>query len=93
MNFTIEQLDTDADSGVIQAHWRVTKTSGDNTAESYGSCDFFPDSTAEDYIAFDSLTEANVIDWVRNKLDLTDVESHLDLDLAQQASQTPNLPW
>jgi hypothetical protein len=90
MNFTIEQLDTDADSGVIQAHWRVTKTSGDNTAESYGSCDFFPDSTAEDYIAFDSLTEANVIDWVRNQLDLTDLEEHLDLDLAQQ---TPSLPW
>ncbi len=90
MNFTIEQLDTDADSGVIQAHWRVTKTSGDNTAESYGSCDFFPDSTAEDYIAFDSLTESNVIDWVRNQLDLTDLEEHLDLDLAQQ---TPSLPW
>ena len=90
MNFTIEQLDTDADSGVIQAHWRVSKTSGENTAESYGSCDFFPDSTAEDYIAFDSLTEANVIDWVRNQLDLTDLEEHLDLDLAQQ---TPSLPW
>ena len=90
MNFTIEQLDTDADTGVIQAHWRLTKTSGDNTAESYGSCDFFPDSTAEDYIAFDSLTEANVIDWVRNQLDLTDLEEHLDLDLAQQ---TPSLPW
>ena len=90
MNFTIEQLDTDADSGVIQAHWRVTKTSGENTAESYGTCDFFPDPTAEDYIAFDSLTEANVIDWVRFQLDLADLESHLDLELAQQ---TPTLPW
>ena len=92
MNFTIEELDTDADNGVTQAHWRVSKTSGENTAESYGSCDFLPDPTAEDYIAFDSLTEANVIDWVRSQLDLTDLESHLDLELAQQ-SQTPTLPW
>ena len=32
MNFTIEQLERNTDGGVKVVHWRVSKTSGVNTA-------------------------------------------------------------
>lgn len=95
MNFTIEQLERNADGGVKVVHWRVSKTSGENTASDYGTCNFFPDSTAEDFIAFDSLTEANVIAWVEADLDTADIESNLDANLAELETPTTitGTPW
>lgn len=95
MNFTIEQLERNIDGGVKVVHWRVSKTSGENTASAYGTCDFFPDSTSEGYVAFDSLTEADVIAWVESELDTADIESNLDAELAEQAtpSTITGTPW
>ena len=86
MNFTIEQLDRNSDGGVIQVHWRVSKESGENIAEAYGSCEFIPDSGSDNYIDFDSLTKSDVIGWLQSKLDTAHIESHLDADLAEQAT-------
>lgn len=95
MNFTIEQLERNTDGGVKVVHWRVSKTSGENTASSYGTCGFTPDATAEGYVSFDSLTEANVIAWVEADLDTADIEANLDADLAEQAtpSTITGTPW
>jgi hypothetical protein len=44
MNWTIAQLERNsADDGVTVAHWRVSKTEGEHTASSYGTCGFTPD--------------------------------------------------
>jgi len=95
MNFTISTLERNTDDGVLVAHWQVSKASGDNTAYSYGTCSFTPDSTAEGYIAYADLTEANVISWVQGALDTTALEASLDADLAEQASPTilEGKPW
>lgn len=95
MNFTISELERNTDGGVIVAHWRVSKASGDNTASAYGSVSFTPDTTAEGYVAYDSLTEANVITWVQGALDTDDLEASLDANLAEQASPTilTGTPW
>ena len=95
MNYTISQLDRDTSGGVTQAHWTVSKTSGDHTASAYGSCTFTPDPTAEGYVAYDSLTEANVITWVQAAIDTTAIESTLDEELAEKASPTvfSGTPW
>jgi len=95
MNYTISQLDRNTSGGVIQAHWTVTKTSGDDTASVYGSCTFIPDSTADGYIAYDSLTEENVIAWVKAKIDTTAIEGTLDAELAEKTSPTvlSGTPW
>ena len=88
MNFTISTLESNTDGGVIVAHWQVAKTSGDFTASSYGTVSFIPDTSAEGYVAYDSLTEATVVQWVQDALDTDKIEAHLDADLAEQASPT-----
>ena len=95
MNYTISQLESNTDGGVIVAHWQVSKTSGDNTATSYGTVGFTPDSSAEGYVAYADLTEADVIAWVQADLDTEALEASLDADLAEQASPsvTVGVPW
>ena len=95
MNFSIAELERNTDGGVIVAHWQVNKASGENVASAYGTVSFTPDTTAEGYIAYDSLTEANVIAWVQDALDTDDLEATLDADLAEQASPTTltGKPW
>jgi hypothetical protein len=95
MNFNISTLERNADGGVVVAHWRVNKASGENVATSYGTVSFTPDSSAEGYVAFDALTEATVIGWVQEALDTEALEASLDADLAEQASPTilVGKPW
>jgi hypothetical protein len=95
MNYTISTLESNTDGGVIVAHWQVSKTSGDNTATSYGTVGFTPDSSAEGYVAYADLTEADVIAWVQADLDTEALEASLDADLAEQASPsvTVGVPW
>lgn len=95
MNFTISTLERNTDDGVLVAHWQMSKASGDNTAYSYGTCSFTPDSTAEGYIDYVNLTEPDVISWVQGALDTTALEASLDADLAEQASPTilEGKPW
>ena len=95
MNFTISTLESNTDGGVTVAHWRVSKTSGDNTATSYGTVHFTPDSSADGYTAYNSLTEETVIGWVRDAIGVEGLEASLDADLAEQASPTVTVgtPW
>ena len=95
MNYTISTLESNTDGGVIVAHWRVSKTSGDFTASSYGTVGFTPDSSAEGYVAYADLTEADVIAWVKETLDTKALEATLDADLAEQASPSVavGVPW
>ena len=95
MNFTISTLERNTDGGVIVAHWQVNKASGENVASSYGTVSFTPDSSAEGYVAYDSLTEEAVIGWVQGAIDTVALEASLDADLAEQASPTTivGTPW
>ena len=66
-NWTISRLDcvpqedglTDV---VVIAHWQCTGTSGEYSAQVYGTCSFTLDST-KDFIAYDSLTQDEVLGW------------------------------
>ena len=92
-----------ADGGVIVAHWRVTETetvgSGDDavtySASSYGTVGFTPDASADGFIAFDSLTEANVLGWVYEEVNQADTEAALAADIAGQKTPvtTDGVPW
>lgn len=99
--WTIATLErnTDSDQGVIVAHWRVTEeeTVGDvtYTASSYGTCGFTPDPDATDYIAYDDLTEADVIGWCQNELDQDAIEAGLTANINEQKTPTTStgVPW
>lgn len=88
-----------SDGGVIVAHWNVveTETSGSNVyeASSYGSTGFTYDVSASDFIAYASLTEADVIGWVKADVNVSAIEAKLTSDIADQKSPpTANgVPW
>jgi hypothetical protein len=96
MNWTIAQLERNsADNGVTVAHWRCSKTEGDHTASSYGTCGFTPDPTAPDFVPFESLTEADVLAWVYESVDKDATEASLAANIEdQKAPQTmAGTPW
>lgn len=95
MNFTISNLESNTDGGVIVAHWRVSKTSGDFTASAYGTVFFTPNPESEDFVNYSDLTEETVIGWVQEELDTDSIEFRLDADLEEQAkpSVIVGVPW
>ena len=95
IEFKISQLERQTSNGfVTTVHWTASKTQGDNTAGSYGAVGF----TQEDgvnLIPFADLTEAVVIDWVKEKLDVEAMETGFDVQLAELAApaKTSGMPW
>ena len=103
-NWTIANLERNTvDGGVTVAHWRVTETetvgSGDDavtySASSYGTVGFTPDASADGFIAFDSLTEANVLGWVYEEVNQAETEAALAANIAGQKTPvtTDGVPW
>ena len=98
--WTIANLERNvADGGVTVAHWRVTEseTVGEDTytASSYGTCSFTPDASAEDFIAYDDLTESTVLGWVHADVDKDATEAALTANIAEQKTPTTadGMPW
>jgi len=98
--WTIANLERElADGGVTVAHWRCTEeeTVGEETfsASSYGTVGFTPDPTASDYIAYDSLTEANVLGWVWESVDQSATEAALTAKIEADKNPTSGsgVPW
>ena len=94
--WTIANLERNlADGGVTVAHWRCTEVDGDFSASSYGTCGFTPDPTASDHIAYDSLTEANVLAWVHAEVDQAATEAALTANIEAQKNPVTGsgMPW
>jgi len=89
------EYNNDADKGVVVAHWRVTAQDGDYTASSYGTQSFTPDPAADGYVAFDSLTEATVIEWVKAAMDTDAMEANLASQIEEQKTPATmsGMPW
>tara|TARA_E500000318_G_scaffold58243_1_gene53929 strand:+ start:484 stop:804 length:321 start_codon:yes stop_codon:yes gene_type:complete len=89
----------DLAGGVIVAHWRCNaeQVDGDNTynASSYGTCGFTPDPTSPSYIAYDDLTEADVIGWVQADVDQDAIEASLQANIDEQITPATAIgtPW
>ncbi len=95
MNFTIINLERNREDGVVVAHWVVSKESEGATATGRGTIGFEPDSSSEGFIAFADLTEATVVEWVEEKLNLEEVEGALDANIQEQLSPSIliGMPW
>ena len=94
--WTIATLERElADGGVTVAHWRCTEVDGDFSASSYGTVGFTPDPTAPDYIAYDSLTEADVLGWVWESVGQDTVEAALTakIEADKNPTQAAGVPW
>jgi len=84
-----------ADGGVIVAHWRCTASDGDYSASSYGTAGFTPDPEPEDFVAYDDLTEADVLAWVWESVDKDATEEALAAKIEAEKNPTTaaGTPW
>jgi hypothetical protein len=84
-----------ADGGVTVAHWRCTEVDGDFSASSYGTCGFTPDATASNFLAYDSLTESDVLEWVWESVGQDTVEAALTAKIEADKNPTSGsgVPW
>ena len=95
-NWTIANLEHNvADGGVIVAHWRVSAEDGEYTASAYGTAGFTPDPTAEGFVPYDDLTEADVLAWVWGSVDKAEMEANLasQIEAAKAPATASGLPW
>ena len=94
--WTIANLERNvADGGVTVAHWRVTEVDGDFSASSYGTVGFTPDADADDFVAYDSLTEEVVMGWVHAEVDQSATEAALTANIEAQKNPVSAdcMPW
>jgi hypothetical protein len=98
--WTIANLERQLSTGgVTVAHWRVTEseTVGEDTftASSYGTCGFTPDADADDFVAYDDLTEEVVMGWVHEEVSQEDTEAALLANIEGQKNpvSADGMPW
>lgn len=95
-NWTIPTTEyTKADGGIFTAHWRCTAVDGEYTASAYGTAGFTPDPTAEGFVPYADLTEADVLAWVWGSVDKDATEANLAAQIeADKHPTTANgVPW
>ena len=98
--WTIANLERDIATGGVQvAHWRVTEseTVGEDTftASAYGTVGFTPDPDADDFVAYDSLTEEVVMGWVWTEVNQEETEAALTANIEGQKNpvSADGMPW
>ena len=94
---------TIATGGIYTIHWRChaseTVGTGDDavthTESYYGRVGCTPDSSASDFIAYDSVTEANCIAWAQADVGKDDTEAALAAQIAvlKAPTQVTGVPW
>jgi len=91
--WNISQLDRQTSDGLVTtAHYTVNAVDGEYTAGSYGTVGF---ERGDTFIAYESLTEAQVIAWVKDKLDVEAIEASLAAQIAAQKNPVTatGVPW
>jgi len=89
----IAQLDRQTSDGLVTtAHYTVNAVDGDYSAGSYGTVGF---ERGDTFIAYESLTEAQVIAWVKDKLEVAEIEASLAAQIALQKAPVTatGVPW
>lgn len=96
--FKISQMDRDTDSGFVRVvHWTASQTDGDFSASTYSTASY----TKQDginYVPYEELTEAAVIEWVKGSLGaegVAAVDAALAANIALQKNPVTatGTPW
>lgn len=101
-SITNTEYNNDSTKGVVHASWSATDSevvgAGDSAVTHRGTVSgaesYTPDSSAGGYVAYDSLTEANVVAWTKARLGDTEV-TRVETKVAAQItkSKTPPTSW
>ena len=93
ITYSISQLDRQTSDGLVTtAHWRVDAVDGEHSACSYGTVGF---ERGTSFTAYDSLTEAQVIAWVKDKLEVAEIEANLEaqIEIQKNPIKATGVPW
>ena len=93
ITWAIVQLDRQISDGLVTvAHRRADAVDGEHSAGSYGSVGF---ERGESFIAYESLTEAQVIAWAKEKLEVAEIEASLQtqIDAKKYPAIATGTPW
>ncbi len=100
MNWTISSLDRALPDGVVMtAHWRVSKTDGAASGSVYGTISFPAKATSDPtFIPYDQLTEAQVVQWVKDEMGADQVSAYEaavqgQIDAQINPTTASGLPW
>jgi len=91
--YTINQLDRNtSDDFVTTVHYNVTKVDGEFSASTYGTVSFEAGTPTTPYA---SLTEAQVIKWVKDKLGEEVIEASLasQIEAKKNPTTATGMPW
>jgi hypothetical protein len=91
--YSIVQLDRNTSNNfVTTVHYNVTKVDGEFSASTYGTVSFEAGIPTTPYA---SLTKAQVIEWVKDKLGEEVIEASLASQIAAQKNPTTatGTPW
>jgi len=95
--WTIATLERElSDGGVTVAHWRATDVDGDYSASAYGTCGFSPDASDPSFVAYDSLTEAQVLQWCWDNgvdKDATEAALAAKIEADKNPVSAAGVPW
>jgi len=93
MIITINNLERNtADDTVVTAHWLANLTDGDYSASAYGTQSFTRDENSPAFIAFEDLTEADVVGWLTLDEGL-EANLQAQIDEQKQPSTVNGTPW
>ena len=93
VTWKINQLERNTSDGfVTTVHYNVSKVDGEFSASVYGTIGF---EAGTPETPFESLTEAQVVAWVKEKLDEAVVEAALTAQIEAQKNpvKASGLPW
>jgi hypothetical protein len=92
-SWNIVNLERETDDGyVFTAHYTINAEDGTYTANAYGNLGL---ERPETLVLFAQLTEAIVIGWVQDKLNVEEIEAALQaqLDKKHAPTKAAGLPW
>lgn len=100
MKWTIENMKRQTETGlVVEVTYRVVAKSGALIADHRGKVTLTGDPTAEGFVPFNQLTEAQVVGWVKASVDVATIEagvqSSFDAKVQKVAQRevVSGLPW
>jgi len=96
ISYTIDKVVRNtSDGGVIRVRAIASMVDGDITVSDMVHANFTPDASADGFVDFDSLTEAEVIGWVESSIDVDAVTASLQakMDSVKTPVTAIGMPW
>ena len=103
IQWSVEKLISDKKSGgVVRVEWnsfvKETRNQEILVASRSGEVEFAPDPSSSDFIAFENLSENDVLSWVWSSVDKNSIETELkkqieDFEAQPETLTTEEIPW